>query len=359
MKITKLRTAEIKVPLKVPFITALRRVDAVESILVCIETDEAVIGYGEAPPTKAITGETKESILDAIQNHIAPAVTGMPLEDLEGVMKALHGALPKNTSAKAAVDMAIYDLLAKKSKQPLYQYLGGTKTTIETDITISLKTPAEMAQDSLRAVQEGYKILKLKVGRGNDEDLMRVEAVRRAVGENVLLRVDANQGWEADGAIRLIRTMESKNLGIELVEQPVPAQDLDGLRHVTQNVNTPILADESMFSAEDAEKIIRTGAADLLNIKLMKTGGIYGALAICRLARQNGMECMMGCMLETKLAVSAAAHLAAAMGCITRADLDGPALCKIDPYTGGPLYEGPYIHMNQNPGIGITGVPGF
>ena len=171
--------------------------------------------------------------------------------------------------------------------------------------------------------------------------------------------MDANQGWTAKEAIRIITAMEDKGLNIDLVEQPVHAHDLDGMRAVTKAVYTPILADESVFSPEDAAEIIRTRAADLLNIKLMKTGGIWQALKICSLAEMYGVECMIGCMLESKLAVSAAAHLAAAKRVITRADLDGPSLCKTDPFTGGPLYENGVIRMTDAPGIGITRVPAF
>jgi L-alanine-DL-glutamate epimerase-like enolase superfamily enzyme len=187
----------------------------------------------------------------------------------------------------------------------------------------------------------------------------RIEAIRKAVGPEVKIRVDANQGWSARDSVRIIRSMEDKGLDIDLVEQPVKAHDFAGMQYVTANVNTPILADESVFSPEDAIRLIQGRAADLINIKLMKTGGIYEALKICSVAEIYGVECMIGCMLESKIAVSAAAHLAAAKGVITRADLDGPSLCRIDPYEGGPSYEGPRILMNETPGIGIVKVPCF
>ena len=146
---------------------------------------------------------------------------------------------------------------------------------------------------------------------------------------------------------------------MDLVEQPTNAHDFEGLKYVTSQVHTPILADESVFSMEDAVHLIQERAADLINIKLMKTGGIYQALKICGIAENYGVECMIGCMLESKIAVSAAAHLAAGKGIITRADLDGPSLCREDPYTGGPVYEGNWILMNETPGLGITEVPVF
>ena len=253
--------------------------------------------------------------------------------------------------------MAVYDLYAQRFGAPLYRLLGGYRDTVETDITISVNPVPQMIEDSLEAVRQGYRILKIKVGKEGLADVARIAGIREAVGGDVRLRVDANQGWTAKEAVRIITAMEDKGLDIDLVEQPVPAHDLDGMRMVTRAAATPILADESVFSPGDAADIIRTHAADLINIKLMKTGGIWQALKICTLAEMYGVECMIGCMLESKLAVSAAAHLAAAKRVITRADLDGPSLCRIDPYTGGPVYENGIIRMTDAPGIGITGVP--
>lgn len=358
MKVKQVIVGEISIPLHKPFTTALRSVNAVNPILVQVVTDDGVVGYGEAPPTAAITGETKASITAAITEQIAPSITGRSLDELDPLMQALHGSIVKNTSAKAAVDMALFDIMAKSCQKPLYKLLGGAANQIKTDITISLNDRDTMVKDSVEAVQAGFDILKIKVGKGSLADANTVAAIRAACPDAVL-RVDANQGWGAKEAIRIIRTMEDKGLDIELVEQPVKAHDVDGLRRITQAVTTPILADESVFGLEDAIHIITTHAADLINIKLMKTGGIYNALKICAVAQEYGVQCMMGCMLETKLAVSAAAHLAAAKGIIAMADLDGPSLCQYDPYEGGPRFEGENIYLLDQPGIGITNVPGF
>lgn len=357
MKIKNITLGEVNIPLVTPFKTALRSVDSVNDIVVRVEADNGMVGFGEAPPTAVITGDTKGSIVTAIRDFIAPSLIGMDIENIDGIMQRLHKCILKNTSAKAAVDMAIYDLYAKNLGQPLYKVLGGNCTEVETDLTISVNDIPEMVQDSLRAVKEGFRILKIKVGKEGLKDVERIKAIREAVGPDIILRVDANQGWNAKDAVRIIRAMEDAGLDIDLVEQPVNAHDFKGMQLVTASVYTPILADESVFSAEDAIRMIQERAADLINIKLMKTGGIYEALKICSIAEIYGVECMIGCMLESKIAVSAAAHLAAAKGIITRADLDGPSLCKIDPYEGGPLYEGPRIIMPDAPGIGILTVP--
>lgn len=357
MKITDIQVGEISLPLARPFKTALRTVNTVNDVVVRILTDEGAVGYGEAPPTAVITGDTKGSILCAIKDFIAPSLVGMDVENMESLQQKLHSSILKNTSAKAAVDMALYDLYGKRFGAPLYQLLGGSKQQLETDITISVNPIDEMVADSLDAVKQGFRVLKVKVGKEGKADVERIRAIRQAVGPDAVIRVDANQGWTAGQAISNIRAMEDAALDIELVEQPVPAHDFEGMKAITQAVATPILADESVFSAEDAVKIIQHRAADLINIKLMKTGGIGKALQICSVADIYGIKCMMGCMLESRLSVAAGAHLAAAKSCITLCDLDGPSLCSVDPYTGGPVFDGAAIRMSGDPGIGVDSVP--
>lgn len=357
MVIRDIQTGRISLPLRHPFKTALRTVNAVEDVVVRVVADSGAVGYGEAPPTAVITGDTIGSIECAVRDFIRPALVGMEVENLDGVMAKLHSCILKNTSAKAAVDMAIYDLYGQRFGAPLYQLLGGARKSFKTDITISVNPIEEMVSDSLEALRRGYDILKIKVGKEGRRDVERIAAIREAVGPTPRIRVDANQGWDARQSVAIITAMEDKGLDIELVEQPVKAHDLEGMRYVTQRVQTPILADESVFSAEDAVEIIRMGAADLINIKLMKTGGIHQALKICDIAEIYGVECMIGCMLESRLSVAAAAHLCAGRGVITRADLDGPSLCSVDPFSGGPVFDEAVIAMSADPGVGVKDIP--
>ena len=185
MKITEIEVGEIFVPLAKPFKTALRTVENVEDIVVRITTDTGAAGYGEAPPTAVITGDTKGSIRCAIEDFIRPALLGMEIEDLDGIMYRLHSSIVKNTSAKAAVDMAVYDLYAQRFGAPLYQLLGGAGDTVETDITISVNPVPQMVADSLEAVQQGYKILKIKVGKDGLADVARIAGIRKAVGSGI------------------------------------------------------------------------------------------------------------------------------------------------------------------------------
>lgn len=358
MKIINVELGIISVPLKKPFKTSLRTVLKVEDVIVKITTDTGNIGYGEAPPTGIITGDTRGAIIGAIQNHIAKAIIGLNIENLEDIMNKIDKSIVGNTSAKAAVDIAVYDLFGQLYKTPIYKLLGGYRKEITTDITISVNSPEVMARDSIEAVSLGYKTLKIKVGKDALIDIKRMKAIREAIGYDIDLRIDANQGWKAKEAVRTIRNMEEAGLQIEFVEQPVSAYDLEGLKFVTDNVSIPVLADESIYSPMDALKILQMRAADLINIKLMKTGGIHKALKICSIAETYGIECMIGCMLESKVSVSAAVHLAAAKSIITKIDLDGPALCSEDPVDGGAIFINSKIKVTDEAGLGIKKING-
>ncbi len=359
MKITEIRLGSISVPLRVPFKTALRSVESVEDIIVEIHTDTGLVGYGEAPPTGVITGDTTGGIIGALKSHIIPTLIGRDVDCFEDVIKALQTCIVKNSSAKAAADMALWDLYGQMYKIPVYKILGGSRKSIVTDITISVNTPEEMARDTETAISRGYDCLKVKVGSNPALDEQRLLAVRKAAGQKACLRIDANQAWTPKQAVALLDSMQNKGANIEFVEQPVKAHDFEGLKYVTERSPIPVLADESVFSPEDAIKIMQMRAADLVNIKLMKCGGIYNALKIASAAEVYGVECMIGCMLEAKVSVNAAVHLACAKQIITKVDLDGPVLCSTDPVKGGATFNESSITVCDEPGLGIKGIDGI
>ncbi|MCG8542173.1 MAG: dipeptide epimerase [Clostridia bacterium] len=359
MKIKGIELKRIGIPLKKPFKTALRTVNFAESIIIILKTDDERIGYGEAPPTPVITGDTNGAIISAIKDSIEKLLIGEEIENMERIMWKLNGAIVRNTSARAAVDMAVYDLFGKLYKTPVYRLLGGYRDRVETDITISVNQPEEMKEDALKFIKEGFTALKMKVGIDSQKDFERVKAVREVVGYDVKIRLDANQGWQPKEAVRVIRRLEDSGFDIELVEQPVEAFDIDGLKFVTENVETPIMADESIFSPYDAFKILKLRAADLINIKLMKCGGIHNALKIIAIAEACGVECMLGSMIESKLSVTAAAHLACAKRNITRFDLDTALLLAEDPVVGGVKAEAPVLIIPNRPGLGIERINGL
>lgn len=356
MKITEIRLGMISTPLRVPFKTALRSVSSVEDVIVEIHTDTGAVGYGEAPPTGVITGDTTLGIIGALRDHIIKTLVGRDVDDHEDNLRALNACIVHNTSARAAADMALWDLYGQLYGIPVYKLLGGARKEIVTDITISVNDPEEMRRDAIDAVKRGYDCLKIKVGANPALDIARLVAIREAVPRETCVRIDANQGWQPKEAVRILNGMQEKGLDIEFVEQPVKALDFDGLKYVTERSYVPVLADESVFSPADALKIMQMRAADLVNIKLMKCGGIYNALKIASAAEVYGVECMIGCMLEAKIAVNAAVHLACAKKIITKVDLDGPALCSEDHILGGATFDEKRITVSDAPGTGIRGV---
>lgn len=359
MHIIDIKVGLLNIPLRRPFKTALRQVDMIEDVIVQVVTDTGNIGYGEAAPTGVITGDTKLGIIGAIEEQIKKQLIGLDISNIEEIMNRLDKCIVRNTSAKAAVDIAVYDLYGQLYNSPVYKLLGGYRKEISTDITISVNEPSQMALDSIEAVKIGFKTLKIKVGNDSKKDIERMLAVRKAVGNTISLRLDANQGWTPKEAVRTIRKMEDADIGIELIEQPVRADDIEGLKFVADNTLLPVMADESVFSPKDALKIMQIRAADYVNIKLLKCGGIHNALKIISFAEVYGVECMLGCMLEGKISVNAAVHLAAAKSIITKIDLDGPILCSEDPIIGGSTFNNSQIILNDTPGFGISSVTGL
>lgn len=356
MKISDIEISVLTTPLKKPFKTALRQTSICESIIVRIHSDDGQVGFGGAAPTAVITGDTMDSIQGAIMNYIRPAIMGMDIEEFDPLMKKLHSSIYRNTSAKAAIDMALYDLYGKHYKIPLYKLFGGARKVVISDITVSVNSPEEMARDAADYVRAGYKTLKTKVGMDSELDIVRVKKIREAIGYEIKLRLDANQGWIAKEAVRTIRRLEDMGMNIELVEQPVIAHDIEGLKFVTDNVGTPIMADESLFLPEDGFRVLERRAADILNIKLMKCGGLHNALKINAMAESCGVECMLGSMIESKIGITAAAHLACGKLNITRVDLDAVDLMAEDPIEGGVVVNGSTHSIPESFGLGIIGM---
>lgn len=359
MKIKEICIGKVSIPLKKPFKTALRQVNSAEDIIIKIITDTEAIGFGNAPPTAVITGDSQDSVIAAIRDTIGPKLIGMDVDNIETLMTTIDTAMLHNQSAKAALDIAIFDLFGQLHSLPLYKLFGGFKSSMTTDLTISVNTPEEMVTDSFEAIAAGYTDLKLKVGTDAALDIERVKAIRKAVGPNVNIRLDANQGWNPKEAVRTIRQFEDHGLNIELIEQPVKFYDFEGLKYVTDHVETNIMADESAFGPYEVFKLLSMRACDLINIKLMKAGGLHNAIKIAHFAETMGVECMMGCMLESKVGITAAASIAAGKKIVTKTDLDAAVLLAEDPITGGVSFTKNQIILPDTPGLGITHIEGW
>jgi L-alanine-DL-glutamate epimerase-like enolase superfamily enzyme len=310
--------------LRTPFVTALRRVEAAVAVRLTITDDTGQAGVGEAPPTEAITGESMADIARTLETLLLPALA-KPFENLDEALARLHGACDGRTSAKACCDIALHNLFARKAGQPLWRFLGAESPPApRTAVTVSLDTPEAMVAQADDFTKRGLTILKVKVGGKDGRDAARIEAVRRAA-PNARLLVDANQAWRESEALRLIEAVAP--LGIELVEQPLPARDLAGMRRLTARSPVPILADESAFDLKGVRRVIETEAAHMVNVKLMKCGGLAKAAEILQWCEKEGVPCMMGSMVETPASIEAALQLAARYPETVRyAALDSPLL---------------------------------
>ncbi len=326
MKIVNAVLGRQSLALKTPFVTALRRVDSADFISLELITDNGLRAYGSAPATKAVTGETLESIERTLRHIIIPALMHRPFAP-EQMLEDVRHCCSGSHSAKAAADMALHSLAAARQDVPLYRLLGAEHSTpLKTAVTVSLDTSRAMRTKAVEAYGSGMDILKIKVGGHDGQDPERVRAIASALPDATLL-VDANQAWDVPETMVFIDAVS--DLAIALIEQPVPAHDLEGLAEITSRSPFPILADEAVFTSDDAEKVLDRHAADLINIKLMKCGGIAEAQKIIAMCRRYDTRCMLGSMLEGPVSITAALHLANAHPDIFAwIDLDSPLLYR-------------------------------
>lgn len=356
MNIDEIVVDVIKIPLIKPFKTALRSLFELETIIVRIKIRSGIVGYGETAPTFAITKDSTKSILEAI-NLIKKNLLGRSVLDFNELLKIVHNSAEKNFSAKSAIEIALYDIFTQNAKMPLYSMLGGSKKHFKTGITISLNEKDIMVQDSLEAVENGYKSLKIKLGSDYKEDIKRIEAISHVISKDISIKLDANQGWSPTESVKFLNAIEDKGISIELIEQPVKKDDLEGLKYIKNRTSIPLLADESVFSPKDAIRILEEEAVDFINIKLDKCGGISKAMLIADICKIYGVKCMIGCMLEGPISVGAAAHVASARSdTITMLDLDAPILCKSSPVIGGARFDSSDIELSDGNGLGIDGL---
>ncbi|MFZ1287154.1 MAG: dipeptide epimerase [Candidatus Phosphoribacter sp.] len=350
----------LSVPLHTPFVTALRRTSTIDTLLVEVRTDDGITGLGEAPQVWAVTGESVAGAAACVQQVLAPLIVGRQLDDWADIAASLAGACARNFGAKAAVETGLLDALARSSGLPFAHLLadiaGLPRPLLEvpTDVTVSAGEPNELARAAVARVAEGFGRLKLKVGTDAATDVARVAAVRAAVGPDIGIRLDANQGWTPEQAVDVIVALTAAGLGIELVEQPVPADDVEGLAWVRQRADVPIMADETVYGERELERVIRLGAADAVNVKLAKCGGPLTALRMLRRAREAGLGTMVGSMMESHVGVAAAASVVAAVGTSSVSDLDAAWWTAASPYVGGPSYERGMVKLPTTPGLGIS-----
>ena len=352
MRITQTEIYKYSIPM-VPFTIATGTMEYAQNIFIRIHTDTKITGVGECSAFPMITGETQATCFEMAKDFASLWKNKNALA-LEERMSELHAFAAYNNTIKSAFDMALHDIAAQHSKLPLYKFLGGDKTKkLETDLTIGINTPQQMAEQAKEFVERGVRILKIKLGKNAKEDVQRIELISKAIGEKIKLRIDANQGWNYDDAVYALTELGKYN--IEFCEQPMRKHDDPFLPELKKLSPIKIMADESVFDHYDAERLIKANACDYVNIKFAKSGGILEAKKINVVCEEKNIKCMMGGMLESRVALTAFAHFATAFDNVQFYDMDTCMLGhKVDPVTGGVTYNNFFVELPDSIGIGAA-----
>jgi L-Ala-D/L-Glu epimerase len=351
MKITAIHLYAIRLPLSEPFVISYHTYDQIPSVIVKIETDEGIVGYGEGVADEHVTGETWEGTFHIIKNTLGPALLGQNPMEMERIHEIMNKSIYGAPTAKAALDIACFDIIGKKLGQPVYQLIGG-RFHEEFPIThvLSIAEPEKMAKEAALMVEKGYQSFKMKVGTNVRKDVERIKVVRAQVGADVAIRVDVNQGWK-NSSTTLTALEQLRDCQLDWVEQPVAADDIDGMVEVKSKTALPLMIDEGLKGMREMREIIQKRAADKVNIKLMKCGGIYPAVKLAHQAEMAGIECQIGSMVESSVGSSAGYHVAFSKKIITSVELTGPL--KFSKDIGNLVYDVPFIRLTAEPGLGI------
>jgi L-alanine-DL-glutamate epimerase-like enolase superfamily enzyme len=354
MKITSIETKKINLELYKEFKISFATIKNIENVIIKISTDEGITGYGEAAPFAPVTGETADTVIPVLE-LLKPGLMGSNPLEIETIHSLMNNVVYGNTSAKCAIDIACYDIAAKAAQKPLYRLLGGENHTVQNDVTIGISSPEKMAEEAVFLTKKkAYRILKVKAGVNSDFDLAALSLIRKAVDENIRIRIDANQGYSLNSAKEFINRLNGLN--IEVIEQCLPYWETESHALLRNNPSgVKIMLDESIHDFHDAERACKSNAADMLNIKLMKSGGIYQGLKINEIAECHHVGCMVGCMLETRLALTAGLSLAAAKSNITDVDCDSFLFYDDTKtgITGGFTSFGDTFRLSDKPGLGV------
>jgi L-alanine-DL-glutamate epimerase-like enolase superfamily enzyme len=350
MKITRVEAWPVELRLSQPYTIAYETVDKTTNVFLRLTTDAGLVGFGCAAPDLAVTGETPQTVLDTLTGVVEPAVKGSDALRRAVLLEDLREPLAQHPSARAAVDMALFDILGKVAALPLWKLLGGFREGIHTSVTIGILPLEQTLEQARNLVSQGFVCLKLKGGRDVDDDILRVMRTREEVGQHIELRFDANQGYTVQQAARFVQETQSANL--ELLEQPTPKNELELLGTVTRSVPVPVMADESLMTLRDAFRLAQNELVDMVNVKLMKVGGIAEALHINSVARAAGIDVMVSCMDEAGFAIAAGLHFALARPNVSYADLDGHLDLIDDPTRAAVILRDGMLWPTNLPGIG-------
>ena len=351
--ISQVEIYKLRIPLIEPFITSLAYETHVENIIVVLKTENGLTGFGECSPYMPVNGESLDTCY-IVGQYFAKLLKGKNALELESNLHVMDKLIFGNSSIKSAFDIALHDIIGQHRGVPIYKlYNGKNNKTLVTDYTVSLDEPEKMAADAIRIKEKGYPSIKVKLGDNGKKDIERIKMIRKAVGKKIPLRIDANQGWDLKEAIETLKGLAKFN--VEHCEEPIPKWDYMRLRKVKKNSPITIMADESCGDPHDAEKLIQLKACDMFNIKVGKAGGLFNAHKIAKLGEKAGMEMQVGAFLESRLGMTASAHLALCSDAIVHCDFDTPLMFSEDIVTGGLTYhENGVMKVPDSPGLGAV-----
>lgn len=350
MKIIRIEIQQVEFRLGEPYQIAYETFDRTPCVFLQLVTDGRHVGVGCAAPDPHVTGETAASIAAALEGETSDLIGLDPLRPAH-ILSRVRERWRNTPGSLAALDLALHDLLGKAADLPLWRLCGGFRSRMPTSMTISILPVDETLERARRHVAEGFRALKLKGGVEVERDIECLRRVRQAVGPDIALRFDANQGFDLEQTLRFVDAV--RPLALEVIEQPVPSNQLDRLGEVTQRAPQPIMADESLLTLRDAFRLGRDELADMLNIKLMKVGGIAGALRVDAVARAARLETMVGCMDEPALGIGAGLAVALSSPNVEMADLDGHLDLIDDPTHSVLSLEQGELVPSEAPGLGL------
>lgn len=355
LRIKRIEVIPARLPLREPFVVAYASQPDIPTIFVRMTTSDGAIGWGEATPDPNVTGESYASCAAMLRDDLAPALIGHDARDRERALHLMDARIETGPAAKAGLDIALHDLVAKSAGLPLWALLGGrSKPYLQISRVVSIKTPDEMARDAMKHVSDGFATVKLKVGDASNPrlDVERIQAVRAALGPAIKIKVDVNQGWRTPGiAIPAIRAALASEP--EYIEQPIAQWDIEGLAEVRRQTGATIMADEAVHGPREATRIVQTRAADLINIKIMKTGGLVNALRTNAIVEAAGIGAQVGTMVESSIASAAGLHLAMSLANVKTVEMGGPLMIPEEIGNLRNFYDRDKISLPDGPGLGV------
>jgi len=351
MQINHLEVWKWDMVLKEPYTIAYENVSKAENIFLKIETNTGLTGLGCAAPDPLVTGEAPDEVYQTASSSLSDYLMKSDPLRAAHIMNRMQKIFPEKPSLLAMIDMALYDTLGKVAHLPVYKILGGFRDRIKTSVTVGILSTNESVTRAKTFIKQGFHSLKIKGGLDVEEDIERIHCIREAVGKHIEIRFDANQGYNEDQTLKFVK--ETQKAGLELIEQPTPSGQPDLLGRITTKIPIPVMADESLINLRDAFRLARKGLVDMVNIKLMKVGGIAEAMQINAVAKSAGLETMVGCMDEAAISIAAGLHFALARPNVLYADLDGHLDLVDDPTEGAVILRDGILYPNNMPGLGF------